>query len=137
MDSKGTESCFKNVLRKCVTCRRYQGRPLLTPETPNLPDYRVNTLYACQGTGLDYAEPLFIKNNTDTTLKVYILLFTCVSSCALHLELTPNMKALAFIRAFKRLTARRGTPDINSFKLLNRLLSRNLCCVLEFDRNSY
>ena len=62
------------------------------------------------------------------------MLFTCASSCALHLELTPNMKALAFIRAFKRFTARRGTPDINSFKLLNRLLSRNLCCVLEFDR---
>ena len=102
----------KSVLRKCVTCRRYQGRPLLPPETPDLPDYRVNTLYAFQCTGLDYAGPLFIKNNTDTTLKVYILLFTCASSRALHLELTPDMKALAFIRAFERFTARRGTPDV-------------------------
>ena len=45
-------------------------------------------------------------------MKVYILLFTCASSRALHLELTPDMKALAFIRAFERFTARRGTPDI-------------------------
>ena len=102
----------KIVLRKCVTCRRYQGRPLLPPETPDLPDYRVNTLYAFQCTGLDYAGPLFIKNNTEITLKVYILLFTCASSRALHLELTPDMKALAFIRAFERFTARRGTPDV-------------------------
>ena len=51
----------KSVLRKCVTCRRYQGRPLLPTETPDLPDYTVNTLYAFQCTGLDYAGPLFIK----------------------------------------------------------------------------
>ena len=102
----------KNVLRKCVTCRWYQGKPLLPPETPDLPDYRVNTLSAFQCTGLDYAGPLFIKNNTETTLKVYILLFTCASSRAVHLELTPDMKALAFIRAFERFTARRGTPDV-------------------------
>ena len=102
----------KSVLRKCVTCRRYQGRPLLPPETPDLPDYRVNTLYAFQCTGLDYAGPLFIKSNTDTSLKVYILMFTCASSRALHLELTPDMKALVFVRAFERFTARRGTPDV-------------------------
>ena len=51
----------KSVLRKCVACNRYQGRPLLPPETPDLPDYRVNTLYAFQRTGLDYAGPLLIK----------------------------------------------------------------------------
>ena len=56
-----------SVLRKCVTCRRYQERPLLLPETPGLPDYRVKTLCAFQCTGLDYVEPLFTKNNTDTT----------------------------------------------------------------------
>ena len=109
----------KSVLRKCVTYCRYQRKPLLPPETPDLSGYRVNTLYAFQCTGLDYARPFFIRNNTDTTLKVYSLLFTCTSSRALHLELTPDMKALAFIRAFERFTARRGTHDVtinDSFK---------------------
>ena len=102
----------KSVLRKCVTCRRYQGRPSLPPETPDLPDYRVNTLHAFQCTVRNYAGPLFIKHNRDTTLKVYILPFTCASSRALNLELTPDMKALAFIKAFERFMARQGTPDV-------------------------
>ena len=71
----------KSVLRKCVTCHWYQGRPLLAPETPDLPDYRVNTLYAFQCTGLDYAGPLFVKNNTDTTLKVCVFaVYMCAKS---------------------------------------------------------
>ena len=76
-------------------------------------------LYAFQCAGLDCAGPLFIKNNTRATLKVYILLFICASSRAVHLDLTPDMKALAFIRAFKRFTARRGTTNViinNNFK---------------------
>ena len=55
------QKAVKSVLRKFVTCRWYHGRPLLPPETPDLPDYRVNTLHAFQCTGLDYAGPLFIK----------------------------------------------------------------------------
>ena len=106
------QKAVKSLLRKCVTCRWYQGRPLLPPETPDLPDYRVIILHAFQCTGLYYAGPLLMKNNTDTTLKVCILLLTCALSHVLHLELTPNMKALAFIRAFERFTTRRGTPDV-------------------------
>ena len=81
-------------------------------EIPDLPDYRVNTLHAFQCAGRNYAGPLFIKHNRDTTLKVYILPFTCGSSRALNLELTPAMKALAFISAFERFMARRGTLDV-------------------------
>ena len=102
----------KSVLRKCVTCRRYQGRPSLPPKTPDLPDYRVNTLHAFQCTVRNYAGPLFIKHNRDTTLNVYILPFTCVSNRALNLDLTPDMKALAFIKAFERFMVRRGTTDV-------------------------
>ena len=45
--------------------------------------------------------------------KAYVILLTCRSSCALHLELTPDMKTLAFIRAIERFTARREAPIIN------------------------
>ena len=112
--------CHQIFLVQCLLSTSCLFREqLLPPETSDLPDYRVNTVNAFQCTGLDYSGPLFIKNNIDTTLKVYILLFTCASSCDLHLEFTHNMKALAFMRVFERFTARRETPDViinNNFK---------------------
>ena len=104
----------KDVLRKCVTCKRFQGKCLPPPESPDLPDYRVNGLNnSYQATGLDFAGPLYIKNMfTKEINKVYILLLTCATSRALHLELTPDMKFPAFMRGFRRFVARRGTPEL-------------------------
>ena len=102
----------KNILKKCVTCKRFQGRTMTPPESPELPDFRVNhTNSPFSITGLDFAGPLFVKNKGLPNSKVYILLFTCASSRAIHLELTPNMKSPAFIRGFQRFASRRGTPD--------------------------
>ena len=83
---------MQSVSRKTIIISRNSGP---------FPDYRVNPLHAFQCTGIDYAGPLFTKNKTGTTFKVYILLFTSVSSRALHLELTRDMKALAFIKRLK------------------------------------
>ena len=103
---------IKDILRKCVTCTKYQGvtaKPLLLPD---LPDYRVNYLtHAFQATGLDFAGPLFVKEGSKKT-KAYILLLTCASSRAIHLELVPDMSVSSFLRGFKRFMARRGVPDV-------------------------
>ena len=101
----------KNVLRKCVTCKRFQAKTLIPPGSPDLPDFRVNSTYCFQYTGLDYAGPLFVKDISNTS-KVYILLLTCATSRAIHLELTPNMNVSAFLRAFRRFCSRRGTPEM-------------------------
>ena len=38
----------KDILRRCVICKRYQGRAMLPPETPDLPDFRVNNVHSFQ-----------------------------------------------------------------------------------------
>ena len=76
---------------------------------------------------------LFIKNNIDTTLKDYILLFICASPRPRHLELTPEMKALVFIIAFEGFIAYTGTPKdlINdSFKTFKSSIVKNLMLYL-------
>ncbi|XP_065664738.1 uncharacterized protein LOC136086370 [Hydra vulgaris] len=106
-------SMIKSIIRQCVICKKFQGRTLLPPSSPNLPDFRANNLYSFQSSGLDYAEPLFIKTIIkDVVCKVYVLLLTCASSRAIHLEITPDIKIPTFIRAFKRFTARRGHPKL-------------------------
>ena len=102
----------KNVLRMCAVCKRYQGRPLRSPASPDLPEFRVDhSGCAFQVTGLDFAGSLYVKNNSNND-KVYILLSTCASSRAIHLELTMDMSIEGLLRGFKRFIARRGIPDI-------------------------
>ena len=104
---------MKSLLRKCVICKRYQGNTLVPPESPGLPKLRIECSHAYQVIGFDYAGPFFMKNsNMDAPSKAYILLLTCTSSRAIHLELVHDMKALTFIRTLKRFIARCGMPDV-------------------------
>ena len=57
---------------------------------------------------MDFAGPLYVKvNESSEHNKVWICLYTCCVTRAVHLELLP---AQTFLRAFKRFTARRGIP---------------------------
>jgi len=102
---------LKDILRKCVTCIRYQAATLKPPPTPDLPDFRLLNTRSFQATGLDLAGPQTICTNKNTS-NVYILLLTCASSRAIHLELVCDLSAHSFLRGFRRFTARRGIPDI-------------------------
>ena len=77
----------------------------------DLPAYRVGMIRAFQATGLDFAGPLTVRYSSDT-IQAYILLLTCASSRAIHLELVPDLKVPSFLRGFRRFTARRGVPDL-------------------------
>ena len=61
--------------------------------------------------------------------KVYIALFTCGSSRAVHLDVVPDLSAETFIRSFKRFICRRGIPRLivsdnaKTFKTAARFLS--------------
>ena len=104
---------MKSLFRKCVICKRYQGNTLVPPESPGLPKLRIESSHAYQVIGLDYAGPFFMKNsNMDAPSKAYILLLTCTSSRAIHLELVRDMKAPAFIRTLERFIVTCGMPDI-------------------------
>lgn len=124
----------KSLLRRCVICKRFQGRTLIPPTSPDLPDFRLNLMNAFQATGLDYAGPLFVKDyNCKDGQKVYILLFTCATSRAVHLELCADMTNNSFIQGFKRFISRRGVPAIivhDNFKTFrSKEVQRFLACI--------
>ena len=103
----------KTILRRCVICKRHQARTLTPPETPDIPSFRFQDSFFFCNVGLDYAGPLYVRESAKAVAKkVYILLFTCATSRAVHLELVPNMKSPAFIRAFERFKSRKGTPKL-------------------------
>ena len=67
---KNGEKCFK----KCVTYKRYQGRAMAPPVSPDLPNYKIDSLFSFKATGLDYPGPLYVRTcEYDAVSKVYIL----------------------------------------------------------------
>ena len=94
-------STVKKVLNRCVICKKVTGCLYLAPSAPALPEFRVNNLNAFESTAIDFTAHLYVKNGT-LTQKVYVCLFTCCTTRAVHLEITPDLTCESFIRAFRR-----------------------------------
>ena len=105
---------IRNVIHKCNTCRRFESLPYQYPVPPHLPDFRVEGTEAFSSVGTDLAGPLYIRHSLkDTnTHKVWIVIFTCTLSRAVHLEIMQDMSAEQFILALRRFISRRGTPSL-------------------------
>lgn len=94
-----------SVIRSCRRCRRFIAAPAAETTAP-LPDCRVNVTRAFDTTGMDLGGPLLLKDG----LKVWFVVFTCMSVRAIHLELASSMSAESLMCAFQRFASRRGMP---------------------------
>ena len=103
-------TAIKAVLKKCLTCIRFQGGPYKIKPVSPWPKSRVTVSSPFTNTGVDYFGPLYIKSVGPQT-KVWICLFTCTAVRAIHLEVVENMSAESFLEALRRFIARRGKPD--------------------------
>ena len=103
-------SLIKRLLFECTLCGRFEGVAYRGPPPPPLPVYRVNEAPPFTNSGVDFAGPLHVRMTTSDkcTSKVWICLFTCCTTRAVHLDIVPNLSTLTFFRCFKRFTARRG-----------------------------
>ncbi|PIO71003.1 kinase domain protein, partial [Teladorsagia circumcincta] len=99
---------FKKFVKSCVVCKRSQGLPFGAPEMPSLPKDRVILTKPFQTTGCDFMGPYISTNNT----KLYVCLYTCLTTRAIHLEVVEDMSAAAFLNSFIRFISRRGVPKI-------------------------
>ena len=102
----------KKLISKCVTCKKFEGKPYAPAPVADLPDFRVNQAAPFSYVGVDFAGPLYYKVNTGTMEKAYIALFSCCVTRALHLELVEDLTAETFRRCLRRFTARRGVPQV-------------------------
>ena len=111
---KGRQT-VKKIISKCVVCKKLEGRPYGMPPTPQLPGFRVSDEFAFSSIGVDFAGPVYVKDiyhKSGSMNKAYIVLYTCASSRAVHLDLIPRLTTEAFVRCFKRFIARRGVPRL-------------------------
>ena len=86
----------------------FDGKPYKPPSPPPLPIFGVTEAPFFTYIGIDFVGSLYIKGVENH--KVCICLYTCCVIKAIYLEMVPKLRAQAFLRCFKRFTARRGFP---------------------------
>lgn len=79
----------------------------------NLPADRVRALRPFKICGVDFCGPVNVtlKIRGRPPIKMYIAVFVCFTSKAVHLELVSNLSSDAFILCLKRFIGRRGFPE--------------------------
>ena len=118
----------RRIVKSCIICRMYSPKRIQVSMAP-LPKDRITRAFPFEITGVDYTGPVYVERGNNTK-KSYILLFTCATIRAVHLELVEDMTSEAFLRAFRRFASRRGYPstvysdNALSFKKANKTLEK-------------
>ncbi|XP_042577363.1 uncharacterized protein LOC122136841 [Cyprinus carpio] len=114
----------KGILSKCTVCKSFKAKPTQQDTAP-LPRDRITETPPFAVTGIDFAGPLYVKNDR-VLCKAYVALFTCAVTRAVHLELVSSQSTESFLLAF---VSRRGlckviySDNAKTFKRANQDLS--------------
>ncbi|XP_055605504.1 uncharacterized protein LOC129753684 [Uranotaenia lowii] len=104
----------RQVVHQCLTC--FKNKPIgITQVMGQLPAARINEARTFKTCGVDFGGPFTIKENlirTKKFLKVYVALFICFSTRAVHLELVSSLTSAAFIAALRRFFGQRGRSSV-------------------------
>ena len=103
----GCSKAVSNYIHKCVKCRRMRRR-VEEQRMANLPEERVEPSPPFTFCGMDCFGPFRVKEGRKEH-KRYGLLFTCMSSRAIHIEILDDMTTDSFIDALRCCIAIRGT----------------------------
>ena len=122
-------AAVRYYIHRCIVCRKAEGRSYGGPIPPPLPSFRVSEEPPFTYTGVDFAGPLFVKGGNESESKVYLCLFTCCVTRAIHLDVVHNL-SVEFFRCLKRFIARRGLPrkivsdNAKTFKSTARIIRK-------------
>ncbi|KAJ8017149.1 hypothetical protein DPEC_G00014760 [Dallia pectoralis] len=93
----------------CTECQRWKARPNV-PKMADLPAARLRLFQpAFFSTGMDCFGPFMVKVGRRTE-KRWGIIFKCLMTRAVHLDLLTSIDADSFLMALRRFIARRGTP---------------------------
>ncbi|CAC5383158.1 unnamed protein product [Mytilus coruscus] len=100
-------TAIRKLISKCVVCRK-QGSRVGEQKMANLPEDRSlanEPLFT--RVGVDYFGPFEVKIKR-SHVKRYGVIFTCLASRAVHLEVAASLDTDSYINALRRFIARRG-----------------------------
>ncbi|XP_054724195.1 uncharacterized protein LOC129234242 [Uloborus diversus] len=126
---KGRQT-VKRVISTCLICKKYSLKPA-KQLTGQLPLERIAESPPFTNVGTDFSGAITVKSKLNSCEKVYIVLFTCAVTRAVHIEVVQDMSVKSFILALRRFLARRGNTKIFSD---NAKTFRSSCEILKSFR---
>ena len=102
----GLNSLVKSLIRACVTCQALRG-DTLGQKMADLPSDRAECSPPFTYVGVDIFGPFLVKNRRTETNR-YGAIFTCLTTRAIHVEMTYDLTTDAFIQALRKFVAIRG-----------------------------
>lgn len=102
----------QKVIKKYNVCKVFSTRPYGVPSTRALPEYRTEGSRSFEVTGVDFSRPFSYKVGKKEQGKYYLIIFTCASSRAVHLELKRTQSADEFQQKLNAFISRRTRPRI-------------------------
>ena len=105
---------LKNVSQSCLVCQKAYARPL-SHLMGMLPTSRTTPAPPFHRTGVDFAGPLTLRlghTRKPSLVKTYAVVFVCLTTKAVHLDLCASLSTQDFLAAFSRFVSRRGCPTV-------------------------
>ena len=105
-------SLAKSVKYECVFCKKSQAQ-CETQKMADLPEIRLAPYTPpFYNTACDYFGPYHVKIGRNKSTKNYGVVFTCLNTRAIHLEMAVDYSAMEFIQVLRRFFAVRGKPAL-------------------------
>ena len=102
----------KSVKFRCVVCREI-GAKLESQVMADLPQSRLAPFTPpFHYTSCDYFGPYRVNIGRNKTAKHYAVIFTCLNTRAVHLELAADCTTMEFLQVLRRFFALRGAPAL-------------------------
>ena len=103
-------SIARKIVHECLSCRKYHGMPgrqLMA----DLPSQRVNSSkVAFSSVGIDFFGPFYVSVGRRTE-KRYGVVFSCMTTRAIHLEIAHSLNTDSFVNSLRRFICRRGNIE--------------------------
>ena len=100
-------STVRKILNNCVTCRKVQGKAMSQVMGDLPPERIIGDSPAFTNIGVDFFGPFNVVNGRKHN-KRYGVVFSCMSSRAIHLEMAYDLTIDSFINTLRRFISRRG-----------------------------
>ena len=83
------------------------GRLYQAPDPPPLIKARIQEMLLFEVTGIDFTGALYVRDS-GREVKVYVCLFTCAVTRAVHLEIVTDLSTETFLQSFRRFSSHKS-----------------------------